>query len=177
MDPRNPYHQNSRALARSAQSWSSYSGYFRESSELRPTRSLHCITHGNFSSHVLCLPTAERYRYFRCHFSGRVPERVHVRRYGKKHLPEYHGGWTAPDSIRTQAGAKLSKEWSAAVGIHRGEMPSRKFPMPLTARAHTQSIHGILGDLRAFSGVFDLVVANMTSASRDIVEYVIRPTL
>ena len=49
--------------------------------------------------------------------------------------------------------------------------------MLLIARARTQSMREILGDLHAFSGVFDLVVGNMTSVSRDIVEYVIRPTL
>jgi len=63
-----------RALARSAQSWSSYSGYFRESSELRFIRSFGCITHGNSSSHVLCLPAAERYRYPWRPFHMRVPE-------------------------------------------------------------------------------------------------------
>lgn len=55
---------NFRALARSAQSWSSYSGYFRESSGSRSTRSCDCATDCAFSSHVLCLPTPKRYWYF-----------------------------------------------------------------------------------------------------------------
>lgn len=33
-------------------------------------------------------------------------------------------------------------------------------------------MHEIMGDLRAFSGVFGSVVGDMTNVSRDIMEYV-----
>ena len=99
-----------RALARSAQSWSSYSGYFRESSELGSTCLLNCIVQNDFSSHVLCLPTAERYRYFLCHPCQGGLKRTCFHRYSEGHIPEYHGGETAPGPILTQAGTTLSKE-------------------------------------------------------------------
>lgn len=44
--------------------------------------------------------------------------------------------------------------------------------MALISRACLQSIHEILGDLRTFSGVFDLVVGDLTNVSQYIVEYV-----
>lgn len=44
--------------------------------------------------------------------------------------------------------------------------------MPLTSRMYLQSMREILGDLRTFPGVFDLVVGDITNVSRDIMKYV-----
>lgn len=65
---------NFRALARSAQSWSSYSGYFRESSERVNTSLLGRMTHHDFSSHVLCISAAERYWCVSRPFCVKFPE-------------------------------------------------------------------------------------------------------
>ena len=53
--------------------------------------------------------------------TGGYLKRPRVHRYCKEHLQEYHGGGATPGSVLTQAGAKLSKGWSAIVRFHRGE--------------------------------------------------------
>lgn len=103
-------------------------------------------------------------------------KRTRFHRYREEYLPEYHGGENAPGPVLTQAGAKFSKERPATVGVHRGEMPPRIFPTPLTPRACLQLVREILGDLRTFPSVFDSAIGDMTTMSHNIMEYVKYPT-
>lgn len=105
-----PSNHELRALARSAQSWSSYSGYFRESSEPGCTCPHDCTADNPLSSHVLRLPATERYRYvvYRLH-EGRL-RRAYMHRCRKGHLPKYHGGENALGPVPTRPGTKFSTE-------------------------------------------------------------------
>ena len=128
---------NFRALARSAQSWSSYSGYFRESSKPGSTR----------TTALLMTPLARMcYAYQHLNDIGtsdttstRGTEMNEHSRYRKKYLPKYHCRKTASGSVLTQAGTELRKKRSTAVSIHHGKILPWTLPTPLISPAGAPS--------------------------------------
>jgi hypothetical protein len=69
---------------------------------------------------------------------------------------------------REQSFQENGQQLSASIEVR---LP-RTLPTPLIFHARFQSMHGILGDLQTFSGVFGSALGNMSDVSRGIMEYV-----